>query len=116
LVAIKKITDSYELLATLVNVLTLKNQLLGVIQLPKSLLHKSESYVEVTIDESQITVVKDVRKTDGDRNWTDTMILNFNEDHSTYTLTGYIGDDMPSQCIGELTGSGQRLHHIHIEN
>lgn len=73
----------------------------------------STSHVDITIDGNQITVVKSVQKTsDPDRSWTDTMIFNFSEDHSTFTLAGFIGDDVPPECSGDLTGYGQRLHHM----
>lgn len=73
----------------------------------------SESIIEVTIDGNKIEMIKYVTKTDGSgRSWVDTMIFNFNEDQSAFTLTGYIGDDMPSECTGDLTGYGQQLHHL----
>lgn len=73
----------------------------------------SESALQVTIYGNQIEMVKYVTKTDeSGRSWVDTMIFDFNEDYSAYTLTGSIGDDMPPECTGELTGYGQRLHYI----
>ena len=60
-----------------------------------------------------VTMIQNFTKTDGSsRFWTTTRTFTFSEDYSTLTIIGYNGDDTPFECMGELSGYGQRISCI----